>query len=501
MRENTNGAIVFNSIVLYLKMILTTIFMLLMTRFALKALGVVDYGLYSVIGGIVAFVGVFNSIMTSTANRFIAVAIGKGDQEEANKVFNVILLTFCSLAIFVLIIALPVGYWYIYKYVNYDGDINVAFIIYAISVIGSMISSIGTPYNGLLMAKEKFLFFSVVDIIVHFIKMLIAYFLIDHFDYKLIIYASTFSVCTASTAISYYTYCTMHYPDIVKWHLIKDKKCYEDVFSFSGWVAYGGFACMAKAQGAALLVNAFFNTVMNTALGLANTVNSFVTLFAQNATQPMAPQITKSYAVGNKKRTDELLIMSTKVSFLLIFLVSSPFYIQCNWIMELWLGQAPPYAVPFTILLITDNLVNSFNMGISNVLFASGRIKLYQVLINSLRLTSIAIAYIALKCGLPPQSLFVSYIMMSLLVVFSSQWVLHKELKYDNSILFKNSYIPSLLVVICCLPFVLLFHSNAHPIVEIMIAMLYVAVIEFFVGLNKRERNMIMQFVMSHLKN
>ena len=149
MKENTNKAIAFNTIVLYARMMLTTICMLLMTRFALRALGVVDYGLYSVLGGIVAFIGVFNSIMTSTANRFIAVAIGKGDDNETNKIFNVIFTSFCTFALCLLVVALPVGYWYIHRYVNYDGDINKAVIVFSISVLGSMISSTGASYNDL----------------------------------------------------------------------------------------------------------------------------------------------------------------------------------------------------------------------------------------------------------------------------------------------------------------------------------------------------------------
>ena len=466
--------------------------MLLMTRFALKALGVVDYGLYSVLGGIVGFIAVFNSIMTSTANRFIAVAIGQNDEIEINRTFNVVFVSFAVVSLFILLIAFPIGYWYIHKYINYGGDINNALIVYSISVLGSMISAVGTPFNGLLMAHEKFIVFSIIDISVHILKTVMAFLLIFYFEHKLIVYASTFSVLTASTALFYYLYCSNKYYTVIKWHLVRDITYYRKVFSFSGWVAYGAFAVMAKNQGAALLINAFFNTIMNTALGLANTINSFVTLFALNATQPMAPQITKSYATGNENRTNELLVMSTKISFLLSFLVFSPFYAQCEWIMQLWLGYVPPYVVSFTKLLITDNLVNSFNQGISNLLFASGKIKRYQIIINTLRFLSILIAYFALKADYSPESLFVSYIIVSVLIVFSTQLVLHKELNYDNSILIRKSYIPSFLVIICSTP-VFLLKFNIHPIVDILLVTLYIVITEFYIGLSKKERNTILQ--------
>ena len=500
MQENTNKSLAINSLILYAKMGITTLCALFATRFALAALGVEDFGLFSVLGSIISFVGLFNTIMLSSTNRFLSVAVGKGDSSEINKVFNVNRVIFLCTSVLVLLIAFPVGTWYIHRYINYSGDISNALMVFYISIIGSVISSIGIPYNGLLMAKEKFIVFSSVEIASNIIKLVISWLILQFFDKKLFVYSLTVSFTTGLPTIIYFIYCNRHYKECVSLNFVKESTLYKEIFKFSGWVAYGAVAFVAKAQGAALLVNAFFNTVMNTALGLANTVISFVTIFANNITQPMQPQITKSYAVGNIERTNELLVMSTRFSFLLMLLVGTPFFVGCEWIMHLWLGEIPPYVVSFTLLLIIDNIVLSFNSGVPVLIFADGRIAVYQVIVNTLRLVAIVVAYIVLKMGTPPEALLITYIGFSAIIVIVTQLILRYTLKFDNSILVKKSYLPSLMVLVCFLP-ILLMPDFLHPFVKIVIACLYLLMLEMFIGMNKKERNYILDLFTSKIRN
>ena len=144
-----------------------------------------------------------------------------------------------------------------------------------------------------------------------------------------------------------------------------------------GWSGYGTIACVIKSQGASVIINMFFTTAMNAALGIANTLNSLVMTFAQNVSQPMLPQITKSYACENMQRCDSLLIMTTKITYLLMLFVSTPFMIDAEWILSIWLKDVPPFASTFTLLLIIDSMLASFNSGISTLIMASGKIALY----------------------------------------------------------------------------------------------------------------------------
>lgn len=471
-----------------------TILALFTTRFALQALGVTDFGLFSVLGSIISFMGVFNTIMLSTCNRFLAVAIGQNNNDEINKTFNINLVIFIGCAIILFIVGFLVGDWYIRNYINYEGPFENVISVFYMSLIALIFSTIAIPYNGLMIAKERFLFFSIVDVVIHIVRFLMSWILIYVFTQKLFIYTIVQAFTIAIPTLLYYMYCKGHFPSIVKFHLVRDKHSYVDVFKFSGWVAYGAVASVIRNQAAALLVNSFFNTMVNAALGIANSLNTYVMMFANNLTQPIQPQITKSYAVKNFKRTDELLVMSTKYSFLLMLFIGSPFLIGADWILKFWLGDVPDYAVSFTILLIVDNLIVSFNSGLSTVLFADGRIAMYQVVINTLRVVAVLIAYFVLKNGAEPPTLFYIYIFFSVLIVLSTQWCLHKTLNYNIEYLFKHSYLPSLTVLLFFLPIVLLLNS-LHPFIHITIALLYLAILVYVLGFSKIEKKYLTQFI------
>jgi len=499
MQENTNKAIAVNSAILYGKTIINTLCALLTTRFALQALGVIDYGLYAVLGGIISFIGIFNTIMVATSNRFMAVAIGKGDIDEANQQFNVNLFIHVGIAFLALMVAFPVGEWYIPRYVNYDGSLDDAMMVYTVSIVGSILSFVGVPYNGLLMAKEKFIIFSIADVFSHLARLVVAWILVYHFEQKLLIYTFTMAIMLALPTAFYILYCAKRYPQIVRLRKVRDKQMYKRVFNFSSWVAVGAVAQVSRNQGAALIVNTFFNTAMNTAMGVATSVNAYVSLFAQNVTQPMAPQITKSYASGNHQRTDELLIMSAKYSFMLTFLIGSIFLVEPEWILRLWLGNVPQYASVFLILLVIDNLVKSLNSGISNIIFASGKISLFQALASSLNILSIILGYFALRLGAPAYFLIVAYIIVSIGMFFALQFALRHTLHYNNRKLWRYSYIPSVFTVILYLP-VFFLPQFIHPIFVIILSFIYLCILEWTVCLSKAERQKMRVFIIETKK-
>ena len=496
MQENTNKAIVFNSIILYGRLAIITILSLLITRLALKELGIVDYGLYSVLGGIISFITLINTISTGTANRFIAVALGHGDLDEVNEQFNINLIIQLFIGFIVIVLSFPLGDWYIYNYVNYDGDINDAIRVFRYSILGSVISFLGVPYSGLLMAKENFKVFSIVDVLSHLLKFLFVLLVLGLCTNKLIVYAILMAGLTALTTILYFIYCKIKYSDIVRWKVSKSPKKYKDVFLFSIWNSYGVVAYVGKNQGAAVLVNAFFNTIYNTALGLANTVTGFVNLFAKNIAKPISPQITKCYAAGDMKRCELLLTMATKWSFFIILLIATPFFVAPEYILRLWLGEVPPYTVMFIQLLIIEALIESLNNGVGELVFASGKIAFYQIAVNTTRLLGILVAYFILKFGYPAYSLLYAYIGVSIIVLVVKQIALKKSVDFDNKILFRSSYLPSILVLIIYAPLMIIYKCfQIHPLLEILSSLLLVCVLLFLIGFKKNERNYLINII------
>ena len=487
MQENTNKTIVLNSIVMYLRLGITAVAGLFTTRYALQALGANDFGIFSVVGGIVSLITIINTIMMSTSTRFISVSVGKGEDVETNRIFNVSLSIHVIIALLMLVLALPIGWLYITNYVNFDGDISNVVKVFNITIVWSILSFIGVPYSGLLMAKEKFFIFSVFEIIFSLIKAIITYFLVIAFDDKLYVYAMTVSICACAPTFIYMLYCHIKWPVLTRWRIVKDKTLYKNILLFSRWVGFGAVAQVGQAQGAALLVNTFFNTVMNAAQGIALSVKTLIMMVAQNLTRPISPQITKAYVAGNHDRCKTLIVASSKFSFFVMLLVSVPFIVDADFLLTLWLGGVPAYAPRFVYLMVIDSLISSFNMGVAEVIFANGNIKRYQLIVNTNILLSIVIAYIVLKLGAPAYSLYYVYIVISVVNTFVRQWIMHKTVGYDNMFLLRNSYLPSVCVVLLFLPFLLL-KTTLHPVLVIALAEMYVCCLIFCVGLSKQER-------------
>lgn len=496
IQENTNKAIAKNTAVLYAKLIITAVCGFLTTRFALQALGVVDFGLFSILGSIISFVAILNTIMVSTTNRYIAVALGKGNVQQANTQFNVCLMFHLVIAVISALVAYPVGSWYIHNALHYDGDISNALYVYNVTVTASIISFYSVPFSGLLSAKENFWTYCLPSIIGSFVKLGVSILITYFFVHKLFIYASVTALYAIYPPLHYMYYCRKHYKEIVAFKLVRDKRLYKEITAFSGWVSYGAVAYIGKAQGAAILVNLFFNTIMNTALGVANSINTIIGGISRSTCQTIDPQITKSYVSGDRKRTDYLLVLSTKVTFLIMFLISTPFLVDCEWVLSLWLGKVPDFAVIFTILLIIDNLVDSMNSGVKSLIFASGKIMLFQIVPSTLKLISIIVAYLVLKSGYPAYSLIIVYILFSVIVVVSNQLILKRTVNFDNSLLFKGSYIPSSAIVLLSLP-VFLFNPIPNHLFWIIISMIYVSLLVLFLGLSKKERGRLVQYIKS----
>lgn len=498
MEENTNKAIVVNTVIMYVRLAVVSICGLFTTRFALQALGVTDFGLFSVVGGVIVFISLFNTVMLSASNRFIATAIGKKDNRLINETFNVNLLIHVLIACFTLILAYPLGDWYILHHVNFSGDKNLAIEVYNITIIGSIISFVGVPYHGLMLAKERFLVFSLVDIISHLLKLLGALSLLYFFSNKLLVYALVITFLTAFPTFIYIAYCNKLFKDYTKLQFVRNWRMYRDVLDFSIWTGYGAFATIAKNQGAALVINNFFNTIMNAALGVANSISVIIQQIAFNISKSVSPQIIKSYAAGNINRAESLTVICSKFTFLLLLLTATPFFVEPEFILHLWLGEVPPYASLFTRLLIVDALVISLNAGIPSLIFASGKIMWYQLTVNTLLILSVVAGCIVLLSGKPAYYLQITYIVFSIIILVVRQFILNIVIKFNNWRLIRESYLPCFAVVSLFIPYCFI-NSRLNAILDMALAMTYALILIIFIGLRKSDRKYIISLISKKL--
>lgn len=498
MEENTNKIIFINTIIMYVRLAVVSVCGLFTTRFALQALGATDFGLFSVIGGVITFLSLLNTIMLSTSNRFIATAIGKKDDKLANETFNVNLTIHFLIACITLIIAYPLGDWYIAHHVNFNGDINLAIKVFNITIIGSVISFIGVPYNGLMMAKERFLAFSIVDIVSHLLKLFGALSLLYCFDNKLLAYTWIITVLSIFPTLFFILYCKKEFSELSAIKIVHNSLIYKEVMTYSIWIGYGAIATIGKSQGAALVINKFFDTVMNTALGVANSVNLIIQQIAFNIGKSITPQITKSYAAGNIDRAESLAIVCSKYTFLMLLLTASPFLVEPEFLLHLWLGEIPQYATLFTRLLIMDALIISLNAGIPELIFASGKIKWYQLIVNTLLIFSVIAAFFILLSGKPAYYLQITYIAFSIIILVVRQIVLNVVVKFNNWRLIRESYLPCFAVGLLFLLY-FSFNYKLSPIWNIVLAFIYIFFLEVLIGLRQTDRKHIFSLISNHI--
>lgn len=502
MQENSNRSIAINSVVMYIRLAIVSVCGLLYTRFSLQALGVVDYGMFAVVGGMVALMAVSNSIMISVSNRFIAVAVGKGDVEATNRAFNVNLVIHILIAVSVVLLALPLAHWYIAHYVNYAGDMHNVYLVCDISIIASAISFIGVPYNGLQLARERFFVYCTTDVGAALLKLVVTWLLIDHFEHKLLIYALTMAFMTAYSTFIFILYCRHYFPEIVRFGIVRDLNAYWDVLKFSFGVGIGTLMGMVKLQGTQLIINVFFTTTVNSAIAVANVVNQFIQMFANNISKSIAPQIYKSYAADNEDRYTYLVCLASRLTYLVMLMISLPFLLIPETLFDLWLDEIPDGTLTFSRLMIIDILIISLNSGIVDLILASGKIYLYQITVNILIGISVIAGFIAVKSGYGGESLFYCYMVFSAIIFFIRPVIMLRVVHFNISSLIKESYLPVLYVTLLTAPvFLLRYHINAWILISI--TMLWYLTVVWLTGLNKAERHLIINYAHDkfHKKN
>ena len=496
--RSDNKLLVSNSIYLYIRLVIVSLIGLIVTRVILKNLGVEDFGIFAVVGGIVSIMGFINTVMLSVSNRFIAFELGKGTSESINKIFNISFNIHLFIGITVFIIGLPLGEWYIHKYLNIPlNRIIDAIWVLRFLLLGSVISFMGVTYNGLQVAKEKFLLVSIVEVLVSVSKLTIAYIIGLIATKKLTTYAALMAFVTALPTIIYIIYTRKTDLELVRYKLHKKWKDYKEMFSFSIWIAYGALATVGKAQGANLIVNYFFGAILNAALGIASSVNSIVITFARSVGRAISPQITKSYAAGNIKRTEDLVIAASKYTFLLLLIPTLPIFLEIDYILNLWLIDVPEYTSIFIRLMLIDALIGTLNAGVPEAIFASGRIKWYQIIINTLLLFSLPVAFIVLKHGTKPEALLYTYISISILALIIRQFLLYYIVHFNTKRLLLKSYLPSLLVLSSLLPLFLFSFYHIHSILVMLVAVFYLCLSILVLGLDKQEKGYVFKTIYS----
>lgn len=497
--ENHAKRVAKNTLALYFRMAFLVIVSLYTVRIVLQVLGSEDYGLNNVVGGFVGLFGFFTGTMLLAAQRYFAVNLATRDWEKLNTNFSVILFILLGFSFIVLLLAETVGLWFVTTQLVIPAErMTAAVVVYQASIVGFILMLVAAPLTALLVADENLSVYAFVSIFEGVAKLLIVYALLVVNMDKLILYALMQLGISFIVQGFYLWYCRQKYPQL-HLKLCRDKEVYLGIFSYIHWNVIGAIASVLRGQGVNIIINLFFGPVVNAARGIAFQVNNVVVSFAQNFMRAVDPQIVKSYAVKNYGKFDFLLIASAKLAYYLLFIIALPLILNIHYVLDAWLGQPPENTYLFVVLALIDALLMSMTDTICTGVDAVGKVKWYQIVVGGLNLFIMPLTYIALMLCEMPWIPFVVSIVVTLIGGVLRMLTFSRIYDFNMWRYFRHVYIPiasvTILSCIICGP----FFGDANNFVlllrnSVMCAGSVVSVV-YFVGLNRQERDIIMQIL------
>jgi O-antigen/teichoic acid export membrane protein len=491
-----NRTLAKNSFILYFRLLATIVIGLYASRIVLLELGAENFGLYAVVGGIVAMLNFLNTTMISTSNRYIAIEIGKGQRGNLNKIFNTLMVIHIFCAVLLIVIIELVGVWYVKNHLNVDpSKISDALFVLHLSAISAIAATVIVPYQGLITAYEKFNVRALIEILNSLLNLCAVMLLVFHDGNKLRAYAFYVLLVQLLIALMYFFYCRYRYHEIVKWKINHEKEDYKGVSQFFAWQFVYVVGSVGTSQGGALIMNLFFGTVLNAAFAVAAKVNLFIFSFVKNLNQAALPQIMKGYSAGNQDRSLMLIYQLSKFTFFIMLIPAVPIMLSIDTLLVLWLKEVPPYTAAFVLLRIVHGLISCLESGFDGTIDATGRIRETKLFYSILFLSVLPIIYILYRLNFPPYVITVTYIVGEIIFLIFQTGILVKLTKFRLSDYFTKTILPVTRVTLLIMPqyflrtifdsgFIALISTSAISFV-LTIATIY------FVGLNKQERSII----------
>ena len=491
--SSANKRIAKNTLVLYVRMLFTMGISLFTSRVILQTLGVEDYGISSVVGGVISMFTFINAAMVSSTQRYLNFELVRGDANQLRSVFSTSLQIHALIALAIIVLSETVGLWFLNeKLVIPEARMTAAMWVYQCSILSCAVSIMSTPYNAVIVAHEKMSAFAYISILDVSLKLLVVYLLVVlPFD-KLIILSILTLLVQLFIRYIYTLYCHRHFPESY-FQFRFNKTLFKEMFGFAGWSFWGNLAAILYTQGLNMMLNIFFGPIVNAARGIAVQVQSAVQQFVGGFQTALNPQITKNYASNNLPQMHSLMFRSARFSFLLLFFLSLPVLMETNFILTLWLKTVPDDAVIFTQIMICISLIYTTANPCIIANQATGKVKIYQMVVGGILLLILPISYVVLKLGAPAYSVFIVHFCIESLAQFSRMYMLRKLIHLPLWQYMKNIYIPivSTVAIAIILPLVVRMQVAEGWLRFLAVGftcVLSVGASSYFIGFTKQER-------------
>lgn len=499
-----NKRIAKNTIFLYFRTLVILVVSLFTSRVILNALGVENYGIYNVVGGVVAMFTVISGALSNAISRYITFELGKGGAEKLSTVFSTSVNIQYLIALIIFIIGEIVGVWFLNNKMNIPPErMEAANWVLQLSLLTFCINLTNVPYNACIIAHEKMDVFAYVSIFEAVLKLTICYLIVVSLWDKLIFYASL-QVCVAIIIRMTYTiYCRKNFEES-HYHFLFDKGTMKEMTGFAGWNFFTNSAYVFNTQGVNLLINIFFGVTVNAARGIATQVESAVMQLVNGFTTALNPQITKNYAAGNNDEMVSLVCRGAKFSFYLLFVFALPVVIETEAILTIWLKLVPPHAVNFVRLAIVAALVNIIGKTGITACMATGNIRSYVLWVTSVGLFAFPLIWIAFELGASSEAAYVVFIVVYTAVEAVRLWIMKGLLNFPVGKFIKEVVAKIAVVTItsAIFPFVftiLIEPSLIRTICAIIISLISAVLSIYLFGLTPNERNLIVGMVTSKI--
>lgn len=494
--SENNKRIAKNTLLLYFRMLFMMAVSLYTSRVVLNALGVEDFGIYNVVGGVVAMFSMLSGSFSSAITRFITYELGTGNWNNLKRIFSSAVTIQIGLATLIILLAEAVGVWFLNVKMSIpDARITAANWVFQFSILTFAINLISVPYNASIIAHERMSAFAYISILEALGKLAIAFLIVVSPMDKLIFYVILMCAVALIVRFAYGIYCKRHFEECT-YHFIFDKELLKRMFGFAGWNFIGATSSVLRDQGGNVVINLFCGPSVNAARGIAFQVNNAVSGFVTNFMTALNPQVTKSYAAGDCDYMMTLIFQGARLSFYMLLLLSLPVLINTHYILGLWLKIVPGHTVLFVQLVLVFAMSESISNPLITAMLAAGRIRHYQLVVGGLQLMNLPVSYILLRMGMFPEVVIVTAIVISQCCLVARLLILRGIIGLSVRKYLKKVYINVLVVTILASVFPFLLAGRMEESFTNFILLSFVAVIctgitIYYAGCNQTERKFV----------
>ncbi len=498
--QSNNKRIAKNTLALYFRTFITMIVSLYTSRIMLQALGVDNYGINNVVGGIVAMSSLLTGAVTSTITRFITYALGEGDKDRMRLVFSTSINVMIALSVLAVVFLEIIGVWFLMTQAEIpEGRMEAAHWVLQCSIITLVFSLLSQPYNATIVAYEHMSIYAYMSIVDVTLKLAVC-FVISWYGGDRLILLSLLSVgISLGMRLFYSWYCSRHFEEAHYNYRLFDKSFIKEMSKITGWYLTSNTVWVLNTHGVNMLINVFFGVAFNAARGVAISVTSAISSFVTNFTMAFVPQITKSYASGDRDRLLTLVFQGTKFVWFLMFVFIIPVFWEAETLLKIWLGEPPVYASVFLRFALFESWSMLFNFALHHTILATGKVKKVNICISLYSSLIFPITWVAFTIGLPVWMAYVFFIFFNTTSKGFMLLVLKENIDFPVRTFFNKCITPCLFVTIFAFSLPGLFviympQSYTRFVIVVPIAILWTLLCEYYLGLNKKEKILVVSY-------